>query len=226
MTKNNTSIKSRYPLDKFSFSIPLKPFSGSLPTGYTKSITREYATKYLEHLGALPTEENIQAVLNNHNLDECTLCGGSFQGGSLEDAIFITTSPVRKIQLEYKNNLPPVQSTKGIDTSPIKSRPTSRATSSKPNTSHAQRFESNLMSFQKIKERHLYPYSSKYKKLPTLETSSIPSSASVTSSPSTATTAGARTTTTTGSRLSSISNERVEKYALYIYFFLLFYKID
>lgn len=138
-----------------------------MPSNYTKSITREYATKYLEQLGALPTEENIQSVLNNHNLDECTLCAGSFQGGSLEDAIYITTSPVKKIKLDYKNALPPVKSSKEIKISPIKSRP-----SSKPTTAHESKSTSSLMSFQKIKERHLYPYSSKYKKLPTLESSS------------------------------------------------------
>jgi hypothetical protein len=49
--------------------ISLKPMTGGvnrvLPPGISQVMQQEYANKYLESIGAYPTRENIEFVLNN-----------------------------------------------------------------------------------------------------------------------------------------------------------------
>ena len=66
------------------------------------NITTEYATRYLERLGASPTVSNISMLLDKMPIDKCSVEGMWRKDGSLNDAIVVTVDGGRGSQINLK----------------------------------------------------------------------------------------------------------------------------
>lgn len=71
--KKGILLDQMYNVEKIE--IPLKPISGGpsqrqIPKDFKLTLQTEYATKYLEKIGATPTSENIEYVINNLPIDD------------------------------------------------------------------------------------------------------------------------------------------------------------
>lgn len=80
---------------KYQFTIPLKPGDPNteFPRNFNQRLSRQYASMYLDKLGAEPTDENINLVLENYPLDRCAV-STSMKTRGLSDVVTINTAPM------------------------------------------------------------------------------------------------------------------------------------
>lgn len=80
------------------FAIPLKPHDKpvQLPTDFQQVVKNEYATKYLERIGASATQENIKIVLDQMPIDTCDVTAAWKSRGWLADFLYVTPPSVRR----------------------------------------------------------------------------------------------------------------------------------
>ena len=78
--------------ENICFEIPLKGGASKLTQldeDFVRVIEYEYAVKYLQHLGAQPTQTNIANLLKNAPLSGCELSTGWNNSGWLADVLYI-----------------------------------------------------------------------------------------------------------------------------------------
>ncbi|OQR89646.1 nucleoredoxin [Thraustotheca clavata] len=143
-------------------SIPLRP--QERPTafneGFYSSILTEYATKYLEQLGAKSTRENINMVIANVPIDKCRVTPGWRSRGSIDDVLIIDTNstarPSSRRELRFNTEqrlatneshalLPRTDNIFGTD------------------LEKKYRVGQVVMSFNDMKHRYLFPFNQIYK---------------------------------------------------------------
>lgn len=88
-------------IKNYQFTIPIKPDTQvGLPQNFNNRIARQYASMYLEKIGAIPDDENIDTVLENHPLNKCGVSTSLKTRGWMEDLITINTSPFNRSMTE------------------------------------------------------------------------------------------------------------------------------
>lgn len=88
-------------IKNYQFTIPIKPDTQvGLPQNFNNRIARQYASMYLEKIGAVPDDENIDTVLENHPLNKCGVSTSLKTRGWMEDLITINTSPFNRSMTE------------------------------------------------------------------------------------------------------------------------------
>lgn len=82
-------------IKKYQFTIPLKPGDPNteFPRNFNQRIAIQYASMYLDKLGAEPTDENISLVAENYPLDRCAV-STSMKTRGLTDVVTINTAPM------------------------------------------------------------------------------------------------------------------------------------
>ena len=96
-TGSTTLINSAH---KYTFSIPLKPQNKPLPLSshphYPSFLKTEYATLYLQKLGATPTAANVNYILREAPIEECDVKAAWRKDGSAVDAVVIRAGGGRR----------------------------------------------------------------------------------------------------------------------------------
>jgi hypothetical protein len=79
--------------DKYTFVIPLVPQNKPIPLhsfkDYPAFLSHEYATRYLEKLGATASQHNVNILLNSMPIEKCGVSAIWRKDGSLQDAVVI-----------------------------------------------------------------------------------------------------------------------------------------
>ena len=83
-------------------TIPLKPQEkpAQFPNEFYNTLMKEYATKYLEKIGAKPTPENLAMVAQNIPISKCRVMAAWKSRGCLEDVLHIDPYHEYKINQE------------------------------------------------------------------------------------------------------------------------------
>ena len=80
---------------RYDFTIALKPQSKPVDLfsirGFPQCLSNEFATRYLEQLGASPNIENIQHLLECLPVEKCSFVPELRRDGFLNDAVLIRT---------------------------------------------------------------------------------------------------------------------------------------
>lgn len=136
-------------------TIPLKPQDApaAFPVHFSEALKEEYAIKYLQRLGAMPTQDNIATVLKNLPLDDCQITSAWKARGSLSDVVMVDLYP----------RLQPRQPSRGDDDDSL-------SRTRRPSASLIQQGDDALvlpktyrvgavcMSFDDMEQRYLLPF--------------------------------------------------------------------
>ena len=77
--------------EKFRFGIPLRPTDRprELTAELKKSIENEYASRYLEVIGATPTAETLRLVRKHMPLSKCSITAAWRSRGWISDTVYV-----------------------------------------------------------------------------------------------------------------------------------------
>ncbi|OQR86031.1 hypothetical protein ACHHYP_11079 [Achlya hypogyna] len=138
-------------------SIPLRPQERptAFPDGFYSVVVKEYATKYLEQLGASPTADNIALVLANMPIDKCRVAPGWRSRGCIDDVLIIDTNVAPRT--------PPLEPTAPPhpETPPSWVPPAERVFGTDLQKNY--KVGSVVLSFNEMKRRYLYPFNQLHK---------------------------------------------------------------
>ncbi|KDO32014.1 hypothetical protein SPRG_03231, partial [Saprolegnia parasitica CBS 223.65] len=137
-------------------SIPLRPQERptAFPDDFYHVVLKEYATKYLEQLGANPTADNLALVLANVPLDKCRVAPGWRSRGCIDDVLVIDTSPVA-----VRAASPELAPLSKPETLPADDPVSVFGTDLAKN----YRVGHVVLSFHEMKHRYLFPFNQLYK---------------------------------------------------------------
>ncbi|CAK4904327.1 unnamed protein product [Aphanomyces euteiches] len=148
-----------------TLSIPLKPTDkpvAHFPSSFYATLLKEYATKYLEEINALPTPENIALVAQNMPLQKCRVSAAWKSRGCLSDVLTISPESVCEVTPSTKQSF-----------SPESTEPAAPPRRNPPPEDAPHVFGTDLdknyivghvhWSFNDLKRRFVYPFNQIYK---------------------------------------------------------------
>ena len=139
--------------------IPLKSRDKpvAFPPNFKKALAEEYATRYLERLGATATPQNLAAVARFAPIDQSTVTAAWKSRGSLSDVVNIDPFPERS---KPSKRLREERTVRGVVPSPRERRATLQARPIAYGTDQVMRYvyKNVEQTFADMKKRHLYPF--------------------------------------------------------------------
>ncbi|ETV94640.1 hypothetical protein H310_11634 [Aphanomyces invadans] len=173
--RRGVGMKSKRPMEANShnihhapaaLSIPLKPTDkpvAHFPPTFYNTIVKEYATKYLEQMHALPTPDNIAMVIANMPLQKCRVSAAWKSRGCLSDVL--------TIDARWPRSTDPHGSSGAVDVAlpTLSPRPSSPTTNDGLGRVFGTDLEINYSvehvqwSFNDLKHRYVYPFNQIHK---------------------------------------------------------------
>jgi hypothetical protein len=147
-------------VEYLQIKIPLKPQEKAVafPQNFAETLQEEYAIKYLQRLGALPTAGNIATVLKHLPLDDCQITSAWKARGSLADVVMVDLYPKPNARLRLAPDDQQADPTMVSSRGDRRRDDASAALHDPLSTDKPYQVGSVCLSFDDMKHRYLLPF--------------------------------------------------------------------